>query len=99
MPRLDLTDAEQLKKVVVEPLIEALRVETRQALRPLIQEITSLRRHDADQDLRVESVERRLDVVERFKVRIAAVCSGIAIVTGMTWRTVLDWARTKLAKH
>ncbi|MGA3068537.1 MAG: hypothetical protein ABSF29_16975, partial [Tepidisphaeraceae bacterium] len=59
----------------------------------------SLRRHDADQDLRVESVERRLDVVERFKVRIAAVCSGIAIVTGMTWRTVLDWARTKLTKH
>lgn len=99
MPRLDLTDAEQLKKVVVEPLIEALRVEMRQSVRPLIEEISHLRRHDAEQDERVETVERRLAVVERFKVRIAAVCSGIAIVTGVTWRTVLEWVRAKLAKH
>jgi hypothetical protein len=99
MPRLDLTDAAQLKKVVIEPLIEALRNEMRENIRPLIDEVSSLRRHDTDQDERVEAIERRLAVVERFKLRIAAVCSGIAIVTGVTWRTVLDWAKEKLAKH
>lgn len=99
MPRLDLTDAEQLKKVVVEPLIEALRTEMRQTVRPLMEEITKLRRHDLDQDQRMEGIERRLAVVERFKLRIVTVCSGVAIVTGIVWRTVLDWVRGKLAKH
>jgi hypothetical protein len=98
MPRLDLTDAEQLKKLVVEPLIEALRAEMRQAMRPVMEEMARLRKHGAEQDSRVDQIERRLAVVEGFKIRIAAVCSGIAILAGVVWRGVLDWARGKLNK-
>src|SRR5580658_2827358 len=85
MPRLDLTDAEQLKKLVVEPLIEALRAEMRQAVRPLIEEIARIRRQQGERDERVDAIEKRLAVVERFRVRIATVCSGIAIVAGVAW--------------
>ena len=98
MPPLDLTDAAQLKKVVVEPLIEALRAEMRQAVRPLMEDMARLRRQGAEQDERVDGIERRLAAVERFKVRIAAVCSGIAILAGVVWRIVLDWARGKITK-
>jgi hypothetical protein len=98
MPRLDLTDAEQLRKVVIDPLIEALRTEMRQTVGPLLEEMARLRRHDEDQDQRVEVIEHRLAAVERFKLRIATVCSGIAIMAGIVWRTILDWARRKLTR-
>jgi hypothetical protein len=93
MPRLDLTDAEQLKKVVVDPLIAMLRVEMRQSVRPLVEEMVVLRQGQSQQHQKIEEIERRLSAIERFKMRIVTVCSGIAVLAGIIWSAVLDWVR------
>ncbi|MGD1275690.1 MAG: hypothetical protein ABR964_00530 [Tepidisphaeraceae bacterium] len=98
MPRLDLLEAQRLKKVVVDPLLAALRAEMRQNLGPLVEEMSALRHHEARQDQRLEQIEQRLGAVERFKLRIVTVCSAIAVVTGIVWRTVLDWIRQHFPK-
>jgi hypothetical protein len=98
MPRLDLTDAEQLKKVVVDPLIATLRVEMRQSVRPLVEGMLELRQTQALQHDRIEEIEKRLSAIERFKMRIVTVSSGIAVAAGILWRIVLDWIRGHLPK-
>lgn len=98
MPRLDLTDAEHLKKVVVEPLIAALRAEMRQSMRPLVEELNGLRHGETAQNQRLDDIEQRLTAIERFKIKIATISSGIALTTGIAWRMVLDWIRSRIAK-
>ncbi|MDP9175423.1 MAG: hypothetical protein M3O30_16395 [Planctomycetota bacterium] len=98
MPPLGLTDAERLKQLIVDPVIGALRTEMRELTRPLVDEITNLRQADTLQNARLETIESRLTTLERFKVKIAAVCSTIALITGIAWRMLLDWAKEKLSK-
>ncbi len=91
MPPLDLMDAEHLKRVVVDPVIAALRAEMREAVRAVIDELNRLRQSSIERDHRVESIERRLSGVESFKSRIVAVCGGVAVVAGVVWRVLSDW--------
>jgi len=98
MPPLDLTDAERLKQVVLDPLAAVLRSEMRNAVRPLIDELAALRTNETRQDQRLEQLEQRLTAVEKFKVRIATVCSGIAVAAGILWRVIQDWVRAHLPK-
>lgn len=98
MPPLHLTDAEQLKRLVLDPLVEVLRAEMRQAVRPLVNEIAELRHREKLRELRFDQIEQRLSVLERFKLRIAAVCSGVAVAAGILWRVVQDWIRSHLPK-
>jgi hypothetical protein len=98
MPPLDLTDADHLKQVVVDPLIAALRAEMRDALRPLVEQIASLALSDGRHERRIEQIEQRLSGIERFKMKIAGVCSGIAVIAGIGWRMALDWIRSHLPR-
>jgi hypothetical protein len=90
MPPLDLTDAEHLKRVVVEPVVAALRAEMRESLRPIVDELSAIQRRDIVRERRFETLERRIGAVERFKARIAAVCAGVAVVAGVAWRLISD---------
>jgi hypothetical protein len=98
MPPLHLTDAEHLKRLVLDPLVEVLRAEMRQAVRPLVNEIAELRQRERLQDQRMDQLEQRLGNLERFKLKIAAVCSGIAVAAGCVWRMLLDWIRAHLPR-
>jgi hypothetical protein len=98
MPPLDLTDAEKLKEIVVDPLVSALRSEMRESMHPLIEDVSRLRQSQRGQQERIDQIDIRLGAIERFKLKIAAVCSGIAVVTGIIWRTLLDWAKAHLPK-
>ncbi len=98
MPPLDLTDAEKLKEIVVDPLVSALRSEMRESMPPLIEDVSRLRQSQRGQQERIDQIDIRLGAIERFKLKIAAVCSGIAVVTGIIWRTLLDWAKAHLPK-
>jgi hypothetical protein len=95
---LDLTEAGQLKTLIVDPVVDALRFEMRAAAQPLVEELSHLRQGQGDHQQRLDQLDQRVGAVERFKMRIAAVCSGIAIVTGMGWRMALDWIRSHLSK-
>ncbi len=98
MPPLGLTDAEHLKQLIVEPLIEALRSEMRETICPLVERLNELSEHDHLQQQRLLALENRIGGVEQFKMKIAAVCSGIAIAAGIVSRTLLDWARSNVLK-
>jgi hypothetical protein len=91
MPPLDITDAEHLKRVVVDPVIEALRAEMREGLRPVMDELAQMKKREHERDLRMDILDGRLGRIEQFKTRIAAVCSGVAVVAGVGWRVVSDW--------
>lgn len=96
MPPLHLTDAEQLKRLLLDPLIEVLRAEMRQAVRPLVNDLAELRHRERVRDQQINQIEQRLSTLERFKLKIAAVCSGVAVGAGVVWRMVLDWIRSHL---
>jgi hypothetical protein len=98
MSPLHLTDAEHLKRVVLDPLVEVLRAEMRQAVRPLVNELAEMRHREKIRDQRIDQIEQRLGMLERFKLKIAAVCSGVAVAAGVLWRMVLDWVRSHLPK-
>jgi hypothetical protein len=98
MSPLHLTDAEHLKRLVLDPLVEVLRAEMRQAVRPLVAEVAELRHRERLRDQRIDQIEQRVSMLERFKLRIAAVCSGVAVAAGILWRMVLDWVRSHLLK-
>jgi hypothetical protein len=46
----------------------------------------------------MDQLEQRLGNLERFKLKIAAVCSGIAVAAGCVWRMLLDWIRAHLPR-
>jgi CHASE3 domain sensor protein len=105
MPPLDLTDAERLRQVVVEPLISAVRseiktsaAEIRQLIQPIADEQNRLKRQELHQNRRLDQIEQRLGALERFKLKIAAVSTAIAVVTGVAWRMVQDWFRQHFLK-
>jgi hypothetical protein len=98
MPPLHLTDAEHLKRVLLDPLVEVLRAEMRQAVRPLVNEISEMRQRERLRDQRFDRLEQRLGSLERFKVKVAAVCSGVAVAAGILWSMLLDWIRSHLPK-
>jgi len=98
MPPLQLTDAEHLKRLVLDPLVEVLRAEMRQAVRPLVSEMAELRQRDRLHHERMDQIEQRIGNLERFKLKIAAVCSGIAVAAGIVWRMLLDWFRSHLPR-
>jgi hypothetical protein len=91
MSPLDLTDAEQLKRVVVEPLIAALRAEMREAMQPVLHELAQVRQRGTERDEQVASIEKRLHRIERLKTRIAGVCSVVALIVGVAWQILSEW--------
>jgi CHASE3 domain sensor protein len=106
MPPLDLTDAERLRQIVVDPLITAVRAEgkasaaeIRQLIQPIADEQNRLRRREIQQNHRLEQIEQRLSALERFKLKIAAVCTAIAVVAGVAWRMAQDWFRQHFLKN
>jgi predicted GTPase len=98
MPPLHLTDAEQLKRLLLDPLIEVLRAEMRQAVRPLVNDLAELRHREKVREQQINQIEQRLSTLERFKLKIAAVCSGVAVAAGVVWRMVLDWIKSHLPR-
>lgn len=59
MSPLHLTDAEHLKRVVLDPLVEVLRAEMRQAVRPLVNELAEMRHREKVRDQRIDQIEQR----------------------------------------
>jgi hypothetical protein len=98
MPPLNLDDAENLRQIVVEPLVTALRAEMREALRPLIDDIAALRQHESNLCTRTDQIETRVTAIEKFKTRIAAVSAAIALVAGLAWSAVADYLKSRLTK-
>jgi len=96
---LNLNDAERMKELVVDPVVIALRAEMRQALSPLASGLAELHRRNDATVRRLDSLDQRLGVVERFKLKIAAVCSLIAMLAGLGWRVAQDRFYRFLAKH
>ena len=90
MPPLDLTDAEHLKRVVVEPVVAAL---ARRCGNRCGQSLTSCRQSSAETSFASGGLNRwngAFGAVEQFKARIAAVCAGVAVVAGVAWRLIAD---------
>jgi hypothetical protein len=98
MPPLNLGDAENLRQLVVDPLVAALRAEMREALRPLIDDISALRHQESVQVARLDRIDQRLTAIEKFKARIAAVSGAIALVAGFAWSAAADYLKSRISK-
>jgi len=96
---LDLNDAERMKELVVDPLVAALRAEMRQSLSPLVSGLAALGRRNNATAQRLDSLDQRLGAIERFKLKIAAVCSLIAMLAGVGWRVAQDKFYRFLSRH
>jgi hypothetical protein len=96
MPPLHLTHAEQLKTLIVDPVINALRLEMRQAVTPIVSDLKTLHEKQSGHDQQIQQLSARVAAIEKFKAKIAAICSAIAILAGVVWRMLLDWLRSHL---
>jgi len=94
---LDLTDAEQIKDLVVDPVVTALRAEMRQSLSPLASGLADLHRRNDATVRRLDGLDQRIGAVEQFK--LAAVCSLIAMLAGVGWHIAQDRVYRYFVRH
>lgn len=96
---LDLNDAERIRELVVDPVVMALRAEMRQSLSPLATGLADLDRRSVVSARKLDGLDQRVNAIECFKLKIAAVCSLIAVLAGVGWRIAQDRVLRYFARH
>ncbi len=90
MPPLDLDDGKTIRTVIVEPVVEALRAEVLRILQPAMQRIHVLESQQRIGSVQIAGLGERVGGLEKYKMRVAAVCSTVAVLVGIAWRIVQD---------
>lgn len=110
MPPLTSDQLDAIQRLLSEPLRQAVRAEMQAGhdrLAAAIDKVAeqlerytaeSLRREHA-RDLRLESLERRVTTLERFRAKMLVVYGALALVLGLVWSIIRDWLLHAVKKN
>ena len=102
MPDLTTPQLEAIQRLITEPLRQAVRVEMQAgherlaaAVERVAEQLEAHRRdahaRDSAREQRVELLERRVLVLERFRGRVLLVYAALTVLFSFAWSILRDW--------
>ena len=110
MPDLTTAQLEAIQRLITEPLRQAVRTEMQAAherLAAAIEKVADqLTGHVADalrqghaRDARIDSLEHRVSVLERFRARVLLVYGALTVLFTVAWSVLREWVVGAARKH
>jgi hypothetical protein len=90
MPDLTPSQLESIRRLLLDPLREAVRAEIQLGQARLASALEALADHVHRTDKRITSVERDLMRLRSFRRRVLAVYSALAVLLSLIWSIVRD---------